>query len=88
MPWSPLRYRGHLEGQAQIVDAHGRVLARRAAAHGPGVVVADVAIGRVRPTEAVPEDFWLHRRGAMAAFAWSYQRRHGRRHYRRHVAPI
>jgi predicted amidohydrolase len=86
MPELPLlRYRGHFEGGAQIVDAHGRVLARRRREEGSGVVVADVDPRRVAPAEPVPERFWLHRRGAIPALAWNTQRVLGRRWYAKHV---
>lgn len=85
MPWSPLRYRGHFEGGAAIADAHGRVLARRDRRDGAGHVVADLEPGRVAPELPVPDRFWLHRRGPIAAATWSYQRVHGRRWYARNV---
>jgi predicted amidohydrolase len=86
MPWLPLSYDGRFEGGAVIVDADGTVLARRDAADGEGVVVADVQPRRVAPTREAPDRFWLHRRGAVPAVVWNYQRLHGRRWYRRHVA--
>jgi predicted amidohydrolase len=84
MPWLPLRYDGRFEGNTVVVDADGTVLARRDAAEGEGVVVADVRPRRVEPL-AAPDRFWLHRRGALPAAVWSYQRAHGRRWYRRHA---
>jgi predicted amidohydrolase len=86
MPWSPLPYRGRFEGGARVVDADGRVLAARDRDQGEGVVVAEVEPGRRSPRRSPPDRFWLHDRGAVAAFAWNYQRLHGRRWYRRHVA--
>ena len=85
MPLSPVAYQGHLEGGAVICDAAGRVLARRDRQEGPGVVVADVEAGRRRPLDDVPQRYWLHRRGPVAAFVWNYQRLHGRHWYRRHA---
>lgn len=86
MPLVPgMRYRGHFEGGACIVDAHGGVLAWRGADEGPGVAVADVEPGRVRPTLEIGEGFWLHPRGALPAATWAYQNAHGRRWYRRHA---
>jgi predicted amidohydrolase len=84
MPWTPLRYRGHTEGSACIVDAHGAVLARRDHREGAGVVIADVQPGAVAPAAQPPDRFWLHRRGPVPALAWNQQRLHGRRWYRRH----
>jgi predicted amidohydrolase len=87
MPWLPgVRYRGHLQGGATIVDAHGRTLAHRGREAGAGVVLADVVPARVTPEADIPDGFWLHQRGTMAAATWAYQRVHGRRWYRRHTA--
>jgi len=85
LPWAPVRYRGHYEGATMVCDGFGRVLAGRREADGPGVVVADVEVGRVAPSEAVPSSFWMHPRGPVAAFFWAYQRAHGRRWYARHA---
>ena len=86
MPWSPLPYEGHFEGWAMICDASGRVLGGRAAEQGEGVVIAEVEPGRVQPVLQPPDRFWLHRRGAIGAFTWWYQRLWGRPYYREHVA--
>jgi predicted amidohydrolase len=86
MPGAPFEYRGHLQGGAVISDAHGRVLARREAGEGPGVAIADVEIGAVAPDDELPDRYWLHRRGAMAAYTWNFQRWHGRHWYARHGA--
>jgi predicted amidohydrolase len=86
MPELPLlRYRGHFEGGAQVVDARGRVLARRRREEGSGLALADVDPHRVAPDEPVPERFWLHRRGSIPALAWNSQRILGRRWYAKHV---
>jgi predicted amidohydrolase len=84
-PWLPLRHVGRFQGAARVVDADGRVLAARDRDQGEGVIVAEVEPRRVEPLRPPPERFWLHERGALAAFAWTYQRLHGRRWYRRHV---
>ena len=86
MPWLPLPYRGRFEGGAIVTDAEGRVLARRDRDQGEGIAVAEVEPGRRPPLDQPPDRFWLHDRGAVAALAWNYQRLHGRRWYRRHVA--
>ena len=79
------RYRGHYEAGTCIVDAHGGVLAWRGVDDGPGVVVADVEPERVDPTLEPGEGFWMHRRGAVPAAVWAYQRMHGRWWYQRHA---
>jgi predicted amidohydrolase len=84
-PWAPLPYHGWFQGGAIITDADGTVLARRDRNEGEGFVIADVEPGRHTPLREPPDRFWLHDRGALAAFAWNYQRLHGRRWYPRHV---
>jgi predicted amidohydrolase len=86
LPWLPISYRGFFEGGAAIADADGRVLARRDRREGPGFAIADVTPGRTIPSQEIPDRFWLHRRGPIAAAMWSLQRAHGRRWYPRHVA--
>jgi predicted amidohydrolase len=85
MPWLPLSYRGHSEGGTLITDAEGRVLDAIDRTDGEGFAIADVEPGRREPLRQAPDRFWLHDRGAVAAFAWNYQRLHGRRWYRKHV---
>lgn len=85
MPWSPMSYRGHLEGGASVTDGHGRVLAFRDRREGEGLAIADVEPGRVAPGRAIPDRRWLHRRDPISAFTWAYQRGHGRRWYPRNV---
>jgi predicted amidohydrolase len=86
MPWLPIDYSGRFEGGTMIVAADGTVLASCDKDEGAGVVVADVDIGRRAPKAEPPERFWLHRRGLQPTATWHYQRLHGRRYYRRHVA--
>ncbi len=86
MPWSPLAYEGHFQGGAAVIDAEGRVLARRDRREGAGIASAEISPGRGEPLDQPPERFWLHERGAFAALAWNYQRVHGRRWYPRHVS--
>ena len=84
MPWAAgMTYEGHYEGPTGIYAADGTALAERSSDEGEGVVVADVPWGAAQPSLPTPDRFWLHRRGPLPAFVWSYQRRHGRRMYRR-----
>jgi predicted amidohydrolase len=49
-------------GEAMIVDAHGKVLARRAQDAGEGVVMAEVVLpDKPVPSEPIPESFWIPR---------------------------
>jgi predicted amidohydrolase len=86
MPWAPLRYSGHFEGATVVCDADGTVLAGRGWSDGEGVAIGDVTPERSQPLAQPPSRFWLHRRGLLPALTWNYQRLHGRRWYRRHVA--
>jgi predicted amidohydrolase len=86
MPELPaLRYRGRFEGGAQVIDAGGRILARRTGAEGSGLAIADVEPRRIVPPQPIPDRFWLHRRGAVPALAWTTQRLLGRRWYAKNV---
>lgn len=78
-------YRGHFQDGALIATADGTVLAVRGFEQDAGVVAADVEIGRTVPLDPIPDRFWLHRRGLLAAYAWHSQRLHGRRWYERNV---
>lgn len=86
MPELPLiPYRGRFEGGALIAAADGSVLGLRRGGEGSGVVVADTEVGRVPPVAPIPRRYWLHRRGLLPAIAWTTERLHGRRWYRRNV---
>ena len=63
----------------------GVVIAERTYADGEGVVLAEIELGRRSPSAAAGTTFWLHRRGALPAAVWHYQRWHGRRWYRRNA---
>jgi predicted amidohydrolase len=80
-----LPYWGYFEGNAAIVDATGKVIARRTHEEGQGIVYAEVSLGAVPVHEKIPERFWLRSRGLLPTIAWHYQRLIGRRWYRRHV---
>ena len=79
-PMTPVTYRGHCEGGAQICDATGKVLDFKAREDGDSFAIADVKAVR-SPGAPVADRFWLQRRGAVAAMVWAYQNRHGRRVY-------
>lgn len=85
-PATPLTYRGHCEGGAQVCDASGKVLAFRGRSEGNGAAIADVQTGR-SPGVPVPDKFWFQDRGAIGAFGWAYQNAHGRRVYNRLPKP-
>jgi predicted amidohydrolase len=84
LPWTPIPYQGHFQGHSVICDATGAVIARRTGEQGPGVVLAEIELGRVAPSTPLPAGFWLHKRGVFPALFWTYQNAHGRRWYAKH----
>ena len=85
-PLTPVTYRGHCEGGAQICDATGTVLDFKGREDGDTFAIADVVAVR-SPGTAVTDRFWSQRRGAIAALVWAYQNPQGRRVYGRSVMP-
>ncbi len=62
--WSPdlpdVPYNSSYLGEAMVVDAGGKVLGRRAAGNGAGVVSAEIVLPqRSLPSEPIPETFWI-----------------------------
>lgn len=62
--WSPdlpdVPYHSAYLGEAMVVDHTGRVLGRRSAQQGAGLVTAQIDIpGHALPSEPVPQRFWL-----------------------------
>ncbi|HWS88152.1 MAG TPA: carbon-nitrogen hydrolase family protein [Pyrinomonadaceae bacterium] len=85
-PLLPLPYETSLGGGANVCDAEGNVLARRAGSEGEGVVVAEVEAARVETGEREPAGFWIQELDPLSKAGWHLQGWHGRRWYRRHVA--
>ena len=53
-------YQSTYLGEAMVVDADGNVLARRGAAEGAGLAVADIVVPpRPIPSRDIPETFWM-----------------------------
>jgi predicted amidohydrolase len=84
-PWLPMEYATDIAGGAIVCDARGKVLGHRSKRDGPGVVVADIEVGRVDSTEKIPSRFWIQELDPVSKFGWYLQRWHGRRWYKRHV---
>jgi len=83
-PWLPgLRYRSVYLGETQIVDGTGNILARLSHEDGDGVITATITPGPVKPSEGIPDRFWIPDLPGLIRFAWTYQNLHGRRYYRR-----
>ena len=86
-PLLPMEYVTDLGGGAIICDGSGNVLARRAKGDGAGVVVADIEVGRVGDRAESPRGFWIQDLDPVSRVGWRVQGWHGRRWYKRHVAP-
>lgn len=85
-PLTPITYRGHCEGGAQICDASGKVLDYKGRDAGDSFAIAEVEPVR-SPGVLASNRFWLQPRGAVAAMVWAYQNAHGRRVYDRLPIP-
>ena len=69
-------------GESQIADASGRTLARRSYAEGEGLVIAEIEIGRVAPSEAIPDEaLWTPEVSAQSQTAWATSGAAGRSVY-------
>jgi predicted amidohydrolase len=69
-------------GESQIADATGRTLARRGYAEGEGLVMAEIDLGRVEPSEAMPADVpWTPEVSPQSQQAWATSGAAGRTVY-------
>jgi hypothetical protein len=83
MPLMPgIRYSSYLLGETQIVDASGNILARLRQEDGEGIAVSNVEMGRIPPSEPLPEGFWIPQLPLFFRFIWTYQNFHGHWYYR------
>ena len=76
----PMLVRGM--GDSQIVDAQGKILARRPHSEGEGVVFAEVQTGRTSPADEVPKDeFWTPDFSETLKQSWYNGGSYGRKYY-------
>ena len=69
-------------GESQIADASGRTLARRSYAEGEGLVIAEIDIGRVSPSEPIPDDTsWTPEVSPQSQASWATSGAAGRSVY-------
>jgi hypothetical protein len=82
----PMRYQSVYQGETQIVDAEGTVLARLAREDGIGVITAEIEIGRRPPSESCPPGYWLGIRPWSLLLLWHISFRilnlHGKLYYK------
>jgi predicted amidohydrolase len=76
-------------GESQIADASGRTLARRSYAEGEGLVIAEIGIGRVPPSEPIPDDAaaWTPEVPAQSQTGWATSGAAGRSVYVKTTRP-
>ncbi len=76
-------------GEAQIVDGHGKVLARLAYEDGEGIVTADVAPGRVEGELApIPDGLWTVELPPKTLHRWDLFNDLGRDYYATKFRPL
>jgi hypothetical protein len=88
LPETTKVYRSHFLGEAQIVDGHGRVLARRSRDEGEGVLLAEIVPGRVtgeRPP--IGDGFWIPELPAEVLSFWELLNTLGPAYYERVTRP-
>jgi predicted amidohydrolase len=75
-------------GESQIVDASGRTVARRAYGEGEGIVIAEIEIGRVPASEAIPADAtWTQEVPPPSQHGWAMSGATGRTEYIKQTRP-
>jgi predicted amidohydrolase len=75
-------YRSHYLGEAQIVDGHGKILARMAREDGEGIIVAEITPGAVDlALEPIPDRFWIPELWDPLLPAWERENRLGQEYY-------
>jgi len=89
LPYAPgFPYSSYYLGETQIVDGSGNILERMRREDGEGFVIADVDLQkRWKPSESIPNRFWIPDLPLQIRFVWWYQNLHGRRYYRRKIRP-
>ena len=83
MPLMPgIPYYSYLLGETQIVDASGNILARLCQVDSERIAVSNVEMGRIPPSEPLPEGFGIPQLPLFFSFIWTYQNFHGHWYYR------
>jgi N-carbamoylputrescine amidase len=81
-------YRSRFLGETQIVDGTGMVTARMTYDDGEGFVLGDLVIGRVPPSEAIPDTYWIEPLPSNAAHAWDVLGKMGSEYYKTTMKPL
>ena len=77
-------YNTEFVGATQIVDAQGRVLARRRTCEGAGIVIADIELQGRPPAQPLEDRFWIPPLPLALRAYWHQQNACGKRYYQQH----
>ncbi|ODA30618.1 hypothetical protein A8L45_19955 [Veronia pacifica] len=81
-----VNYQSEFVGATQVVNAFGEVIAKRECSEGPGIVMAEIALGSVAPTlNFRPEDFWFADLTLLHKLFWWHQNACGKSYYQRQL---
>jgi predicted amidohydrolase len=58
-PGEPVRFASSYQGETQIVNGQGEILARRAREDGAGVITADVQLGKIAAQRMPIPNLWF-----------------------------
>jgi hypothetical protein len=76
-------------GEAQLIDGHGNVLARLGYEDGEGIIIADIAPGRIKGDLAqTPEDYWAGDLPLKTLQVWDHLNSLGRDYYATTFRPL
>jgi predicted amidohydrolase len=89
MPLMPnFQYKSYYVGETQIVDGSGKILERMKREDGEGFITADIDIKQKwKPTERIPDRFWIPDMPAELNQAWEMLNSHGESYYQEKTKP-
>lgn len=70
-----------LQGETQIVDKHGEIVARRSRDEGAGVIFADIDVTPGSPSLGLPDRFWIPEMPEGLLDIWETQNKYGKKIY-------
>jgi predicted amidohydrolase len=75
-------YSSHYLGEAQIVDAKGRILARMSREEGEGIITADISFGSIADeAQTIPDRYWIAEFPEAIYQRWQSDLKTGREYY-------
>ena len=76
-----VEYVTDFSGESQIVDSHGKTLARRPASEGEGLLVGEICLERAQAAMAVQDRFWIPELTPILTDLWYNRGAAGRQYY-------